>query len=226
MLSSLLQWFPSDWSCELGHFLVFFKKNACGPTSHCFCLYHKRTAIIDAHEIHFEKKRSCCLLVSLHVPEPKNAKFAKTAYNFCFSCHNFWQFRNLTYHVNVEKDESRRKERNNQIKGQKEQKHSWHFFRNRELQKWWKLQWHDNRRVDEHPQFLRGPTKNVSRNSGKNVAIKPHIYWPAIRPLKVKEGIYFWIQFPLSLKLEWGFWKTNWSTRRNFCVNSNLLFWN
>ena len=146
--------------------------------------------------------------------------------NLCFSCHNFWQFRNLTYHVNVEKDESRRKERDNQIKGQKEQKHSWHFFRNRELQKWWKLQWHDNRRVDEHPQFLRGPTKNVSRNSGKNVAIKPHIYWPAIRPLKVKEGIYFWIQFPLSLKLEWGFWKTNWSTQRNFCVNSNLLFWN
>ena len=126
----------------------------------------------------------------------------------------------------MEKDESRRKERNNQIKGQKEQKHSWHFFRNRELQKWWKLQWHDNRRVDEHPQFLRGPTKNVSPNSGKNVAIKPHIYWPAIRPLKVKEGIYFWIQFPLSLKLEWGFWKTNWSTQRNFCVNSNLLFWN
>ena len=126
----------------------------------------------------------------------------------------------------MEKEESRRKERNNQVKGQKEQRHSWHFFTNRELRKWWKLQWHDNRRVEEHPQFLRGPTKNVSRNSGKNVAIKPHIYWPAIRPLKVKEGIYFWIQFPLSLKLEWGFWKTNWSTRRNFCVNPNLLFRN
>ena len=138
----------------------------------------------------------------------------------------FLQFRNLTHQVNLEKYDRKRKERNNQVKGQKEQRHSWHFFTKRKLKKWWTLKWQDNRRVEEHPQFLRGPTKNVSHNSGKNVAIKPHIYWPAIRPLKVKEGIYFWIQFPLSLKLEWGFWKTNWSTRRNFCVNPNLLFWN